>query len=141
MDFATHGDLADEDDISLMMLVASCFLEDIADLQASHKGKSREGDSSDDQLALELFAEEANVLLASSRDMEIALGLEKALRMDAAVIQQLEIVEDRAARDREMAVALSEGRPPPPRPPTPLSTQLDESDDETIRVPSLHPDE
>lgn len=137
MDLVVYGNLADDEENALMQLVAACYLEDVTELQASHKGKSREGDVCDHQLALEMFAEEANTLLTSTRDMEIALGLERALRLDAAVIQELGITEERASRDREMAVALNEGRPPPPRPPTPLSPQSEASDDKTPRMSYL----
>ena len=116
----------EEDDVvTLFNIVASSALQDIAELRANHKGKSREGSLlSDYQLALEVFAEEATSLLQATRDFEIALGLEKAMRMDAGILEEHRTMEERASRDREMALALSEGRAPPHRPPTPLSPEV-----------------
>ncbi|KAJ3535609.1 hypothetical protein NM688_g6953 [Phlebia brevispora] len=131
----------EDEDVALMKAMATCFLEDIAELQSTRKGKSKEGAYSDDQLALEMFAEEASSLLTSARDLEIALGLEKAMRMDESVIQELCIAEERASADREMALALSEGRPPPPRPPTPIPPEADAAAEDLSKAPFTANDE
>ena len=135
----------DDEAIALVQAVAACALDDIAELQAAHKGKSKDGvPLPDDQLALELFADEARALLQSTRDLEIALGLEKAMRMDAAILEEHRTMEERASRDHEMALALDQGRQPPRRPPTPLSPEPDEGAVESrnlVRVSFALPDE
>lgn len=122
LEYSKHDEIDEPDEVALLNLLAACTLQDIEDLQGSNKGKSRQGSApTDEQIALEIFAEEANALLISARDLEIALALEQAMRMDSAMIEEFSIAEERASRDREMALALSQGRVPPPRPPTPLS--------------------
>ena len=126
----------DEDDVlTLFNIVATSALDDVAELQANHKGKSRAGLLlSDYQLALEMFAEEATGLLQSTRDFEIALGLEKAMRTDVRILEEHRNAEERAVRDREMALALSQGRAPPHRPPTPLSPEVADIASDLLRL-------
>ena len=128
--------MAAEDELAAsLQAIAISALQDIADVQSNQKGKSREGlPRSDAQLALDIFAEEANALLSTARDFEIAVQLEKAMRLDAPILEEHRAMEERASRDREMALALSQGRAPPPRPPTTPSPDAGETTPQIVEI-------
>jgi hypothetical protein len=105
-----------QDDMDLLSLVASLALEDVDDLHASAKGKTRFGaPPTDAEVAMRLYAEEAASLLAFSKDAALARSMDSALDTDRGVLAQVLGEELSARHDREVAVALSEGRQPPPR--------------------------
>ncbi|KAH9911610.1 uncharacterized protein B0H18DRAFT_347537 [Fomitopsis serialis] len=98
---------------SYLALIASFALQDIDDVSATRKGKrSAQAPKSDEELAFELFAEEAHSLLSLTQDMTFAQSLDDALRADHDILQEV-LQEDEVARsDREYASALQEGRTP-----------------------------
>ena len=97
-----------------MPVVAALYLEDIREIERRRKGKAsiRVGPS-DEELAFQLFAQEAQALQALTRDMTMARSLDRALRTDTALLDEHERYEEAARRDREVAHALAENRPPP----------------------------
>jgi hypothetical protein len=104
------------DDVDLLSLVAALALEDIEDIQSHAKGKGRyNAGPSDADIAMQLYAEEASQLLAYSKDAALAQSMDSAISSDRRVLAELVDEEISARHDREMAVALSEGRQPPPR--------------------------
>lgn len=103
-----------EDDSGTWALIASLSLEDIDTVQSCRKGKGREDcPPTDEELALQLFAEEAKSLLDISSDAILARSVDSALRSDKAFLKQFVSEEAAAVRDREFALALSQGRQPP----------------------------
>ncbi|THH20263.1 hypothetical protein EUX98_g8615, partial [Antrodiella citrinella] len=116
---ATPANVDDADVIGdLLQLVAKLSLQDIDDLQANKKGKALDSAPlTDEELAFQLYAEEANGLLTFATDAILARSIDEALRTDRPVIQQMVAAENTAVRDRQMALALSQSRAPPPPPP------------------------
>ncbi|KAI0757199.1 hypothetical protein C8Q80DRAFT_1215891 [Daedaleopsis nitida] len=104
---------ADVDVATLLALVAACTLQDVDDIQECRKGKNTAGPLSDEDFALQLFADDARVLQDLARDMALAHSIDKALRADAPVLEEFVRLEEIARGDREIARAIAEGRPPP----------------------------
>ncbi len=119
-----EGVLSDPEAASLLSLVASCSLEDVEAIQGRRKGKDRGGPLTDEELALQLFAEEARALQILAQDIALARSIDNALRADATILDQYEQIEQVERHDREVARALAEGRPPPTRRPTPAPTPI-----------------
>ncbi|OBZ78906.1 hypothetical protein A0H81_00576 [Grifola frondosa] len=112
-----------DDPNALLALVAQLSLEDIDLLQAGRKGKAKDTVVTDEELALQLLAEDARALLNFTKDMAFARSLDRALDADYTLVEELARAEADARADREMAVALSDGRPPPYRSPSAASSR------------------
>ncbi|RPD81806.1 hypothetical protein L226DRAFT_555892 [Lentinus tigrinus ALCF2SS1-7] len=102
-----------EDIMALLSLVAAYSLEDVDQIQGRRKGKDRGGPPSDEELAFELFADEARALELLTRDMALAQSIDQALCADATLLAEYERAEEIAMRDREIARTIFEGRTPP----------------------------
>ncbi|KAJ4422103.1 hypothetical protein N0V82_003296 [Gnomoniopsis sp. IMI 355080] len=100
-------------------LVLKLMLEDSRQL-AEGKGKQKEGNLSDTELAFGLYAQEIQNALAIDADHRLVVSMQQALHTDANAVTQLQQEERMAEHDHEVAVALSEGRDPPPMPPAPI---------------------
>lgn len=88
--------------------VASLALADVDRVQARRKGKAQDGTpQTDEELAFQLFAEEASSLLALSRDVIFAQSIDRALETDRAVLRTYAACEVQETRDRDMAFELS----------------------------------
>ncbi|KAH9944551.1 uncharacterized protein BXZ73DRAFT_39160 [Epithele typhae] len=122
------------EDMDLLALVASLSLDDVADVQGGTKGKDSHNTLSDEELAFQLFAEEASALQTTTCDMVFARSLYQALSSDAELIEELERAEDVARGDRDIARALAEGRPP-----TRTNTPRPSMDDSNRLVVSTQP--
>ncbi|TCD67541.1 hypothetical protein EIP91_012295 [Steccherinum ochraceum] len=111
------------DDVGdLLHLVAELTLQDIQDIQDGRKGKSRYNTvPTDEEIAFQLYAEEANGLLAFAGDAILARSIDDALKTDRGIIRQMVAMENVAFRDRQYALALSQGRAPPSTSPGPSS--------------------
>ncbi|TFK87946.1 hypothetical protein K466DRAFT_662662 [Polyporus arcularius HHB13444] len=106
-----------EDTIALLALIAAYSLEDVDSIQGRRKGKETlGGQPTDEELALELFAEEARALERLAHDMVLAQSINQAICMDAALLAEHERAEEVARGDREIARAIAEGRTPPEPP-------------------------
>jgi hypothetical protein len=119
------------DDPDLLSLVAAFALQDIEDIESRAKRKARyDMPPSDAEIALRLQAEEAAGLMKFSNDAILARSIDSALSSDRGVLAQAVQEEVLARHDRDVAVALSEGRQPPPRPSTvgrPATSQVSSS--------------
>jgi hypothetical protein len=105
------------EDHELLSLFAACALEDVHDQQASQKGKARhDAPLNDAEIALRLYAEEAEALAVFSRDRALAHSVDSALTTDRTALAEFMREELDARYDHEMALALAQGRPVPPRP-------------------------
>ncbi|KAI9057163.1 hypothetical protein FKP32DRAFT_1661796 [Trametes sanguinea] len=115
-----YGDEADEqasdDSAVLLALIAAMALEDVKELQNQRAGGGT-AISADEELALRLYAEEATALDTFARDVAMAQSLEKAMETDSGLLQEFARMEEMARRDREFAIALSQGRTPQPAQP------------------------
>ncbi|KAI0374361.1 hypothetical protein BV20DRAFT_1033200 [Pilatotrama ljubarskyi] len=104
--------LENSDETALLSLIAALSLEDIDQVQGRRKGKAQDGPLSDEELAFQLFAEEASALDTFARDVAFARSLDSALESDARLLEEYAQTEEMARRDREFARALAEGRQP-----------------------------
>lgn len=115
-----------DDSTSLLTLVAELTLKDVDDVAAGRKGKGRAtAEISDEELAFQLFAEEANSLLDFTKDAAFARSINYAMQTDIATVEEILREEITAREDHELAVALSEGRSraPPSRAALPAPSQ------------------
>lgn len=78
-------------------------LQDIETQRQSHSGKWAEGSPPDYALAFEDFEAEVNKAILLIQDIRLAHSIAEAVDSDAAIIAQLAIEEERAAKDREIA--------------------------------------
>ncbi|KAH9950516.1 hypothetical protein B0H21DRAFT_819309 [Amylocystis lapponica] len=106
----------DDEFSAVLAYISQLQLEDIDDLQSRSHGKARDTSTSDaplsdEEFAMMLFAEEAQGLLSVTKDY--IMGPAHSGR---SLIEELAAMEEMARLDREMALALSEGREPPVRP-------------------------
>jgi hypothetical protein len=82
------AEIEPDDSVWLCRLVAEFALEDIRELSSSQKGKAKEGTpASDAEIALQLYAEEAEALQGTVKDHILAQSIDSALRTDHAMIQ------------------------------------------------------
>ncbi|TFY59506.1 hypothetical protein EVJ58_g5733 [Rhodofomes roseus] len=103
-----------ENSSDYLALIAELTLQDIDDISASRKGKGNAlAPKSDDEFAFDLLAEEARSMLFLARDMAFAQSLDDALQADYEILQEASRADEVARCDREYALALQEGRPPP----------------------------
>ena len=104
------------EDLALLSLIASYSLQDVDEIGGRRKGKAIDGPLSDEEIAFQLFAEEARALQALVSDTIFARSLDQALQTDTAFLEEHERIEEVEREDREAARALAEGRRPTPRP-------------------------
>lgn len=136
----SKGECSNETDIgndsALLALVAELALDDLEEINAGRKGKARANACpSDEEIAFQLFAQEARSLLQTTKDLVFARSLDAALDTDCTLLQELERAEACAREDHEYAVALSHGRQPP-RPPTPSHQSRESSSTLLTILPS-----
>ncbi|BGP38389.1 hypothetical protein JCM10449v2_002321 [Rhodotorula kratochvilovae] len=96
--------------LELAALIASLHLADLAELNTSRKGKGRAGEQTDEERAFALYAEELEQVEQLDADRRFALSFEAAGHADGPALDALAAQEDEAARDRELALAVSRGR-------------------------------
>lgn len=100
----------------LNALIAQVTLEDINELENGRKRKGKEGAPlTDEEIAFQLYAEEAHTILNYVQDYYMAQSIALAIHTDSRLLKALEDEEVVANEDREYALALSQGREPPPR--------------------------
>lgn len=121
---------ADMDDESYGIAL-QLMLEDAHQL-AEGKGKQKEGTKSDTQVAFDLFAHEIQNALTIDVDHRVTMSIHQALSTDVNAISQMQHEERMARHDHQVALALSQGRVPPPMPlsippPPPAPKQVPET--------------
>ncbi|TDZ60526.1 hypothetical protein CTRI78_v004898 [Colletotrichum trifolii] len=101
--------LCDDIDDETLRLVLQIQLEDLESIKQSSKGKTRQGEFSDADIAVEAYKSElkTRMLLASDRCM--CKSIAKANQLDGRLVSILASQEKQAARDREAALRLSRG--------------------------------
>ncbi|KAF8891038.1 hypothetical protein BD779DRAFT_223882 [Infundibulicybe gibba] len=107
-------EVAAQPDFETSLLIARLALEDISDIDLSRKGKSCANlPPSDEEYAFSLQAEGIRNMLRSYEDFKIAQSMNDALTTDQAHLDAAAILEQGAADDRMVALALQQGRPIP----------------------------
>lgn len=135
--------MSDDDTAHNLALIAALSLEDVDSVQAGRKGKAQDGiPLTDEELAFQLYAEEATRFLAFSRDAIVAGSMDKAIEADYALSRAYTSSEAQEARNRNMAFSLS-GQTAPPTPAftsaeevVSLDDMLDELSVHSVYVPS-----
>lgn len=92
---------------SSLILALQLQQQDLDLWEQSRKGKQREGELTDVDLALEACRQELEAMTAHISDHMLALSIARAVDSDGQVIREAQLVEQQAARDREFALALS----------------------------------
>ncbi|KAI0690700.1 hypothetical protein BC835DRAFT_1548023 [Cytidiella melzeri] len=99
--------------------ISQLGLHDIQSLQSQAHNKDSDAALTDEELALALFAEEAEGLLNITR----AHVLGSSNSSSRSILEELEEMEEAARYDHLVALAISQGNPIPPRPPRRTRTQ------------------
>ncbi|KAF5535507.1 IBR finger domain-containing protein [Fusarium mexicanum] len=94
-------------DTSSLMLALQLQQQDLNLWEQSKKGKQREGEVTDSDLALEACRQELGLMTAQISDQVLALSIARAVESDGQLIREAQLVEEQAAKDREYAIRLS----------------------------------
>ena len=86
--------------------------EDIAELQRANKGKGRDGELSDAELAVATYQQELQAMDTVMADRCMGRSLTRAVISDAALLSESLAEETAAARDRALAHSLAPGNVP-----------------------------
>ncbi|KAF5021141.1 hypothetical protein F66182_6841 [Fusarium sp. NRRL 66182] len=81
--------------------------EEVEEWERAKKGKQREGEVTDSELAIKTLCDDLKSIEASVADRALSLSIAKAVEADAQEIAALAATEKEAAQDREFAVRLS----------------------------------
>ncbi|KAF9773070.1 hypothetical protein IL306_009166 [Fusarium sp. DS 682] len=103
----------------------------------SKKGKQREGELTDSDVAFEAYRHELEVMAAQISDQALALSIARAVETDGQVIREAQLAEEQAARDREYAIRLSRDPSSTTRPAAVKEKKaqgVDELDDDLIDI-------
>ncbi|KAF4957115.1 hypothetical protein FGADI_3334 [Fusarium gaditjirri] len=96
-------------DASSLMLAVQLQQQDLNLWEQSRKGKQREGEVTDSDLALEACRHELELMTAQVTDQVMALSIARAVESDGHVIREAQLAEEQARKDREYAIRLSKG--------------------------------
>lgn len=97
-------------------------------------GEGRADDSpTDDQVALDVFAEELKVLLVVLEDQQFARNVAAAVDTDHPLVEALARIDNRTIEDRLCAMRLSNGETISPRP----ASVAESRDDSEVGPPLL----
>ncbi|KAG9506450.1 hypothetical protein J7337_003433 [Fusarium musae] len=94
-------------DNSSLMLALQLQQQDLSLWEQSRKGKQREGQVTDSDLALEACRHELELMAAQISDQALALSIARAVESDGQLIREAQLAEEQAAKDREYAVRLN----------------------------------
>ncbi|KAF5704810.1 IBR-like protein [Fusarium globosum] len=94
-------------DTSSLMLALQLQHQDLNIWEQSKKGKQREGEVADSDLALEACRHELEVMTAQISDQVMALSIARAVESDGQLIREAQLAEEQAAKDREYAARLA----------------------------------
>lgn len=97
---------ADDDTVAVMM---ELHRNDIAEIRRLAKGKQKESEPNDTELAVQLFLMELNHFETSREDARIAQSIGTAVIEDAPILNNLISQEVQAQNDHEMALQLQDG--------------------------------
>ena len=109
MEVNSHPFSLDEVDDATAALIIQLQREDVEELQSSDKGKSRETDVSDADVAMTVFQEELQQRSAILSDRCMSRSLARAVITDSALLTDAVAIEDSIANDRHVAERLDSG--------------------------------
>jgi IBR domain, a half RING-finger domain len=113
------------DDLSAALAV-QLLLEDSEQLRINSKGKSRELEVSDAELALAYFEEDLGKVSVILADRQMTQSIGVAVQTDGNVLTELSSQEQEAGSDREVALRLGGQAVPPRKPWIVSSAEMDE---------------
>ncbi|WKT54450.1 hypothetical protein QSH57_005034 [Fusarium oxysporum f. sp. vasinfectum] len=105
-------------DSSSFILALQLQQQDLDLWEQSRKGKQREGELTDVDLAFEACRHELEAMTAQISDHILALSIARAVDSDAQAIRKAQLAEEEAARDHAYALMLSDDPSAAPRPVT-----------------------
>jgi hypothetical protein len=103
---AQDWNLQSIDDLTATLLI-ELQLEDTQEISSSFKGKAREGELSDAELAFKLYKQELDHNASILSDRRMTRSIARAVQSDGDILTHAMSLEQTAARDRDMACALS----------------------------------
>ena len=109
MEANTYHFSLDEVDDATAALIVQLQREDVEELQSSDKGKNRESDFSDADLAMTIFQEELQHSSVILNDRCMSRSLAQAVITDSALLTDIVAHEDAIANDRLVAERLDSG--------------------------------
>ncbi|RMJ16380.1 hypothetical protein CDV36_003924 [Fusarium kuroshium] len=98
-------------DIESLMLAIQLQREDLEECEHAKKGKHREGEIIDSEVALEACRQELEEMATLISDQALCISIAKAVESDALLIAEAKATEEQATGDRALALRLS-GNPP-----------------------------
>ncbi|KAG5753542.1 hypothetical protein H9Q70_003819 [Fusarium xylarioides] len=90
-----------------LMLALQLQQQDLNLWEQSKKGKQRQGEVADSDLAFEACRHELELMTAQISDQVMALSIARAVESDGQLIREAQLAEEQAVKDREYAVRLS----------------------------------
>ncbi|UNI17576.1 hypothetical protein JDV02_003908 [Purpureocillium takamizusanense] len=102
-----HRQSADQIDDASLQLILQLQMEDLVALDEKKKGKQREGEVSDTDVALGLAKENLEIAIIEHGDRQMCISIARAVFSDAPAIQACTTEEQQATTDRAMAHSLS----------------------------------
>ncbi|KAM0227083.1 hypothetical protein ACHAP5_012254, partial [Fusarium lateritium] len=93
-------------DSSSFLLALQLQQQDLELWEQSTKGKQREGEVTDVDLAFEACRHELEAMTAQISDHILALSIARAVETDADVIREAQLAEEQSARDHHYALTL-----------------------------------
>lgn len=94
-------------DTESLMLVIQLQRQDLDECEHSKKGKHREDEIIDSEVALELCRQELEEMAMIISDQALCISIAKAVDSDALLIAEAKAAEEQAASDRAFALRLS----------------------------------
>ncbi|TEA17350.1 hypothetical protein C8034_v000466 [Colletotrichum sidae] len=97
----------DIDDASLR-LILEMQMEDLADIKRRSKGKHREDEHPDSEVAIAMYMSEIENRARFASDRTMCMSIAQANHRDGHIVSAIVEQEEQAVRDRELAVFLSQ---------------------------------
>ncbi|RSL65566.1 hypothetical protein CEP53_003620 [Fusarium sp. AF-6] len=94
-------------DIESLMLAIQLQREDLEECEHAKKGKHREGEIIDSEVALEACRQELEEMATLISDQALCISIAKAVESDALLIAEAKAAEELAVSDRALALRLS----------------------------------
>ncbi|RGP59664.1 ibr finger domain [Fusarium longipes] len=121
---------------SSLLLALQLQQQDLDRWERTMKGKQREGDVTDVELAFKACRHELEVMTTRISDHMLALSIARAVESDGQAIREAQLAEEQAVRDREYALMLM--KDPSARPVTvdvhAEEDSMDDADDDLIDI-------
>ncbi|KAM6521653.1 hypothetical protein FSOLCH5_006409 [Fusarium solani] len=94
-------------DSESLMLAIQLQRQDLEEFERSKKGKHREDEIIDSEVALQLCRQELEEMATPISDQALCISIARAVESDALLIAEAKAAEEQAASDRAFALRLS----------------------------------